>query len=92
MKIFGVSVGEFINFCCFTTSLCLVIVGFILPPTGVIDSSVLMAVGELGIFSTISKIPDFIKALKNGASMTVTKGETTIEIEGPEENKKNESK
>ena len=80
------SIGEWINFVCFVVSVVLVVVGFIVPPTGVIDSSVLIAVGELGFFSTITKIPDFIKALKNGASLEIEKGDTHIKIEG-EENK-----
>lgn len=80
------SIGEWINFVCFVVSVTLVVVGFIVPPTGEIDNSVLIAVGELGFFSTITKIPDFIKALKNGASLEIEKGDTHIKIEG-EDNK-----
>lgn len=78
------SVGEIINFVCFVISVTLVVVGFIVPPTGEIDNSVLIGVGELGFFSTINKIPDFIKALKNGASVEIEKGDTHIKIEGEE--------
>ena len=80
------SIGEWINFVCFVVSVTLVVVGFIVPPTGQIDSSVLIAVGELGFFSTITKIPDFIKALKGGASIEIEKGDAHIKIEG-EDNK-----
>ena len=80
------SIGEWINFVCFVVSVTLVVVGFIVPPTGEIDNSVLIAVGELGFFSTITKIPDFIKALKNGASIEIDKGDTHIKLEG-EDNK-----
>ena len=76
------TIGEWINFVCFVVSVTLVIVGFIVPPTGEIDNSVLIAVGELGFFSTITKIPDFIKTLKGGASIEIEKGDTHIKIEG----------
>lgn len=78
------SVGEIINFVCFVVSVGLVIWGFLIPPTGEIHNSVLIGVGELGFFSTINKIPDFIKALKGGASLELNKGDTHIKIEGEE--------
>ena len=86
-RIKNATVGDIINFSCFTISVIIVIVGFILPPTGVIDSSVLIAVGELGFFSTVSKIPDFIKVLKGGAAIEIKKGENTIHLTGAEANK-----
>lgn len=82
------TIGEWINFCCFVISAVLIIVGFIVPPTGQIDNSVLIAVGELGVFSTITKIPDFIKSLKNGASVEIEKGDTHIKIEGEDSKEK----
>lgn len=85
-RIKNATVGDIINFSCFLISIILAVVGFILPPTGVIDSSVLLVIGELGFFSTVTKIPDFIKALKGGASLTVKKGDAVIEIEGEETN------
>lgn len=84
-RIKNATVGDIINFCCFLISIILVVVGFILPPTGVIDSSVLLAIGELGFFSTVTKIPDFIKALKGGASMEIIKGDSHIKLEGKDE-------
>lgn len=84
MKSNKLSIGDIINFSCFVISVIIVIVGFIIPPTGVIDSSVLIAVGELGFFSTVSKIPDFIKALKGGAEIEIKKGESTIHLTGAE--------
>ena len=41
----------------FAISIGLIITGFILPPTGVIDGSVITAVGELLGFYTISLVP-----------------------------------
>lgn len=76
------TIGEWINFVCFIVSITLAVVGFIIPPTGEIDNSVLICIGELGFFSTISKIPDFVKTLKGGASVEIERGDTHITIEG----------
>jgi heme/copper-type cytochrome/quinol oxidase subunit 4 len=84
-KISNASVGSIINFTCFIISVVLGIVAFAIPPTGVIDSSVLMFIAEVGIFSTISKIPDFIKAVKeSNTNLEITHGETTIKIDSDE--------
>lgn len=40
----------------------LIIASFILPPRGVIDNSVLQAVGEILVFPVIWMIPDAIRA------------------------------
>ena len=79
------TIGEWINFVCFVVSVVLAVVGFVLPPTGEIDNTVLICIGELGFFSTLTKIPDFIKALKNGASIEIGRGDTHIKIEGEEQ-------
>lgn len=84
-KLKNISIGDLINFVCFVISIILVVVGFVLPPTGEIDNSVLIAVGELGFFSTLSRIPELIRALKNGASVDVTFGDKNIHIEGANE-------
>lgn len=86
-RIKNATVGDIINFSCFLISIILAVVGFILPPTGAIDSSVLMVIGELGFFSTVTKIPDFIKALKGGASLEITKGDSHIKLEGEDGDK-----
>lgn len=76
------SVGEWINFICFVFSITLGTIGFIIPPTGEIDNSVLIFIGEIGFFSTVTRIPDFIKSLKGGASLEINKGDTHIKIDG----------
>lgn len=86
-RIKNATVGDIINFSCFLISIILAVVGFLLPPTGVIDSSVLLVIGELGFFSTVTKIPDFIKALKGGASLEITKGDSHIKLEGEDGDK-----
>lgn len=58
-------------------SIALIVGGFIVPPTGVIDGSVLTAVGLLLMFAVIEKIPEAIKA---GRSIKVQKGDTSLEV------------
>lgn len=55
----------------------LMIVGFILPPTGVIDNSILIAVGELDGMIAIGAV---IKAIDKGESATFTHNNTSITI------------
>lgn len=62
----------------FVLSVVLIVSGFLIPPTGIIDGSVLTAVGELLMFSVIAKIPDAIKA---GKSVKIQKGDSSIEID-----------
>ncbi len=45
-----------------TISLLLIVGGFITPPIGQIDGSVLTAVGMLVLFATVEKIPEAIRA------------------------------
>ena len=60
-------------------SIALIVGGFIVPPTGVIDGSVLTAVGLLLMFATIDKIPEAIKA---GKSVKIQRGDTSLEVSG----------
>jgi len=52
--------------------------GFFVPPLGVIDGSVITAVGELLGFGTIGMIPSIIKSAKT--TKVTTSGGTTIEV------------
>ena len=60
----------------FVLSVALIVGGFFCPPMGVIDGSVLTAVGLLLMFATVDKIPEAIKA---GKSIKLQKGDLTIE-------------
>lgn len=62
---------------CIIVSLLLLIAGFLLPPQGVIDGSVLKAVGELIIFPVV--VYGF-RAIELGLEVTIHKGDTTVEI------------
>lgn len=64
------------------TSIGLVVSGFCVPPTGVIDGSVLKAVGLLLGFATIAQIPVIIEV---AGYFRMTKGDLVIETakDGP---------
>lgn len=62
-------------------SILLIIVGFIVPPTGVIDGSVLTAVGLLLLFAVIEKLP---QAIREGRSIKFQKGDLELEVGGKE--------
>ena len=58
-------------------SIALIVGGFIVPPTGEIDGSVLTAVGLLLMFAVVEKIPEAIAA---GKSVKIKKGDTSLEV------------
>ena len=66
-------------------SLLLIIGGFLLPPMGIIDGSVLTAVGELLMFSVLAQLPALIDAAKNGKSVKISKGDFTAEVTSSDE-------
>lgn len=58
-------------------SILLIIGGFFVPPIGVIDGSVLTAVGLLLLFATVEKIPEAVKA---GHNLKIQKGVFEINV------------
>lgn len=62
---------------CFFISVVLLIAGFLLPPMGIIDGSVLTAVGELLLFPVV--IYGF-RAIELGLEVKIQKGDTSVEI------------
>ena len=64
----------------FAISLLLIIGGFLLPPMGIIDGSVLTAVGELLMFGVLAQVPTLIDAAKNGKSVKISKGDFSAEV------------
>ena len=76
MKIFYVTLA---------VSLLLITGGFLLPPMGIIDSSVLTAVGELLMFGVMEQVPHLIEAAKNGKSIRLQKGDFSAEVSSKEE-------
>ena len=69
----------------FAISLLLILGGFLLPPMGIIDSSVLTAVGELLMFGVLAQVPTFIDAAKNGKSVKISKGDFSAEVTSSDE-------
>ena len=65
----------------FCASIALIVAGFIVPPQGVIDGSVLTAVGELFAFAALAFGGH---ALTLGYDLKVQKGETTVEVNNNE--------
>lgn len=63
---------------CFFVSVGLIVGGFLVPPMGVIDGSVLTAVGELILFPTL--LYGF-RAVELGLKVKFQKGETSIEVQ-----------
>ena len=54
--------------------------GFICPPIGVIDSSVLTAVGMLLAFAILAQIPTLIEAAKGGKTIRLQKADFSAEV------------
>lgn len=73
--------GALAGWICLLVSVGLLVASFLIPPTGVIDSSVLAGVGELIGFGVIFKLPQMVNSIKDGKSMKVTHGDTTVEID-----------
>lgn len=71
----------------FITSLILLVASFCVPPTGIIDASVLKAVAEIDGFTSIIcflyKLPEY---LSKGAVAKIQRGDTTIEVTGEKNN------
>ena len=51
-----------------------------LPPMGIIDGSVLTAVGELLMFGVLAQVPHLLDAAKNGKSVKISKGDFSAEV------------
>ena len=66
---------------CFLVSLSLIIGGFFVPPMGIIDGSVLTAIGELIAFPTL--LYGF-RAIELGLEVKFQKGDTSLEIHNKE--------
>ena len=68
-----------------SVSIVLIVGGFLLPPMGIVDSSVLTAVGELLMFGVLAQLPALINAARNGKSIKLTKGDFTAEVSSSED-------
>lgn len=73
-KIMKISKGIF--YLCLAVSIGLIVGGFFVPPMGVIDGSVLTAVGELFGFAMLGMLP----SLLNDHDVELCHGNTTISV------------
>lgn len=67
-----------------TISVGLLIASFIVPPTGVIDPTVLAATGEIFAFAALGTV---IKAIDKGTGAKLHKGDVSLEIKEKEKDK-----
>ena len=68
---------------CLIVSIGLMVAGFCVPPTGIIDGSILTAVGILFGFASLAQIPIIIEV---AGYVKMTKGDMTIEAKGINQN------
>ena len=59
-------------------SIALIVGGFFVPPVGIIDGSVLTAVGLLLMFTVLAQVPSIMEAAKNGKTIKLQKGDLSI--------------
>lgn len=70
-----------------TFAICLITGSFFVPPMGVIDASVLAAVGEVFAFAALWTV---IKGMDEGHTATLTHNNTSLTIDKDEDNDKEE--
>ena len=61
-------------------SIALIVGGFFCPPIGIIDGSVLTAVGLLLMFGVIAQTRVILDAVRNGKSVKISKGDLELEV------------
>lgn len=66
-------------------SILLIVGGFVCPPMGVIDGSVLTAVGMLLAFAILAQVPTLIEAAKGGKTIRLQKGDFSAEVSSDNE-------
>lgn len=68
------------------SSVGLLVAGFIVPPPGVIDPSVLTATGILAFYGVMATVQE---AIKKGKSVKVSKGDINLSVGGKEKSEAN---
>lgn len=66
-------------------SILLIVGGFVCPPLGVIDGSVLTAIGMLLAFAILAQVPTLIEAAKAGKTIRLQKGDFSAEVSSDNE-------
>ena len=70
------------------SSIILIIASFFIPPLGIIDGSILAAVGELEAFGVLWIL---MYAIEKGTNASFKKGDVEVEIKEKEEEKENKA-
>lgn len=76
-RTFG-KVNKISFFICMLISIALIITAFFVPPTAVIDPSVLAAVGEIFAWGALVVV---IEGIEKGRAVTMTKGDLQISLD-----------
>lgn len=58
-----------------------------MPPMGIIDGSVLTAVGLLFGFAALAQVPEMIKAVRDGKSISFSKGNLKVDVSSEPEDR-----
>lgn len=66
---------------CLITSIVLLVAAFIVPPTAIIDSSIIAAVGELAGFATLAVV---MEGINKGVDLKMKKGDIEVEMDAPD--------
>ena len=82
---FGNRFHKRVFFACLITSISLLISSFILPPCGLIEPSVLAAVGELFGFASLGEI---VAAIERGKTAKISKGNISLQVGDNNDNNK----
>ena len=53
-----------------------------MPPIGIIDGSVITSVGLLLLYAVIAQIPVIMKAVRDGKTIRIQKGDFSAELSG----------
>ena len=61
-------------------SIMLIVGGFFVPPLGIIDGSVLTAVGLLLMFAVLAQVPGILQAVRDGERIKLSKGDFSAEV------------
>lgn len=72
----NLNMSQIVFWCCLLVSVALSIGGFLVPPLGVIDGSVLTCIGELLGFATLSTLPMLLKK----DSFEISHGNTHLKV------------
>lgn len=79
------NMNKWVFWLCLSISLFLLITAFFVPPTAEISSSVIAGVGEIFLWPVLGTV---IMAIEKGSDVKITKGDTTVHIDNPDQDNK----